>query len=398
MATLKIKFRESCVDGKAGTIYYQITHHRKVLQITSGIHLTKEEWSDLKNNIYNPDLKLPAKHSRISCDIYSLKQIIYELDYQYTPYTVDDVASRFKSAQYRISFNEYMRREIDLLQNANRNGTARNYKRTLSSFSQFLKGNDITINAVNSQLIEQYNIFLVKRGLVRNSISFYMRILRAVYNKAVHNGIAMQTFPFQNVYTGVDKTRKRAINETTIAKLFKLKLKRHSQLSLARDLFIFSYCTRGMAFVDMAYLKKSNIQNGMICYSRRKTGQSLCIKIEKQIDEIICKYSNMSSKYVFPIIQSDEPNKAYREYEKAINEYNNNLKKLSVMLSEECKLTSYTARHSWATTARNHNIPVSIISAGLGHTTEKNTRIYLANLENYIIDDANKQIIDLLDI
>ncbi|OKZ18151.1 MAG: hypothetical protein BHV77_13680 [Bacteroides sp. 43_108] len=221
MATLKIKFRESCVDGKAGTIYYQITHHRKVLQITSGIHLTKEEWSDLKNNIYNPDLKLPAKHSRISCDIYSLKQIIYELDYQYTPYTVDDVASRFKSAQYRISFNEYMRREIDLLQNANRNGTARNYKRTLSSFSQFLKGNDITINAVNSQLIEQYNIFLVKRGLVRNSISFYMRILRAVYNKAVHNGIAMQTFPFQNVYTGVDKTRKRAINETTIAKLFR---------------------------------------------------------------------------------------------------------------------------------------------------------------------------------
>lgn len=291
-----------------------------------------------------------------------------------------------------------MRREIDLLQNANRNGTARNYKRTLSSFSQFLKGNDITINAVNSQLIEQYNIFLVKRGLVRNSISFYMRILRAVYNKAVHNGIAMQTFPFQNVYTGVDKTRKRAINETTIAKLFKLKLKRHSQLSLARDLFIFSYCTRGMAFVDMAYLKKSNIQNGMICYSRRKTGQSLCIKIEKQIDEIICKYSNMSPKYVFPIIQSDEPNKAYREYEKAINEYNNNLKKLSVMLSEECKLTSYTARHSWATTARNHNIPISIISAGLGHTTEKTTRIYLATLENSIIDDANKQIIDLLDI
>ena len=398
MATLKIKFRESCVDGKAGTIYYQITHHRKVLQITSGIHLTKEEWSDLKNNIYNPDLKLPAKHSRISCDIYSLKQIIYELDYQYTPYTVDDVASRFKSAQYRISFNEYMRREIDLLQNANRNGTARNYKRTLSSFSQFLKGNDITINAVNSQLIEQYNIFLVKRGLVRNSISFYMRILRAVYNKAVHNGIAMQTFPFQNVYTGVDKTRKRAINETTIAKLFKLKLKRHSQLSLARDLFIFSYCTRGMAFVDMAYLKKSNIQNGMICYSRRKTGQSLCIKIEKQIDEIICKYSNMSPKYVFPIIQSDEPNKAYREYEKAINEYNNNLKKLSVMLSEECKLTSYTARHSWATTARNHNIPVSIISAGLGKTNKKTTRIYLATLENSIIDDANKQIIDLLDI
>lgn len=398
MATLKIKFRESCVDGKAGTIYYQITHHRKVLQITSGIHLKKEEWSEVKKNIYDPNLKLPAKHYRISNDIYGLKQIIHELDNQYTPYTVDDIVSRFKSTQYRTSFNEYMKREINLLQDANRNGTARNYKRTLSSLSQFLKGNDITINAVNSQLIEEYNIFLIKRGLVRNSISFYMRILRAVYNKAVHNKITIQTFPFQNVYTGIDKTHKRAIDEMTIAKLFKLKLKQDSQLSLARDMFIFSYCTRGMAFVDMAYLKKSNIQNGMICYSRRKTGQLLCIKIEKQINEIICKYSKMNSKYVFPIIQSDEPNKAYKEYEKAINEYNNNLKKLSVMLPEECKLTSYTARHSWATTARNHNIPVSIISAGLGHTTEKTTRIYLATLENSIIDDANKQIIDLLDI
>ena len=398
MATLKIKFRESCVDGKAGTIYYQITHHRKVLQITSGIHLKKEEWSEVKKNIYDPNLKLPAKHYRISNDIYGLKQIIHELDNQYTPYTVDDIVSRFKSTQYRTSIKEYMKREIYLYQDANRNGTARNYNRTLSSFSQFLKGNDITINAVNSQLIEEYNIFLIKRGLVRNSISFYMRILRAVYNKAVHNKITIQTFPFQNVYTGIDKTHKRAIDEMTIAKLFKLKLKQDSQLSLARDMFILSYCTRGMAFVDMAYLKKSNIQNGMICYSRRKTGQLLCIKIEKQINEIICKYSKMNSKYVFPIIQSDEPNKAYKEYEKAINEYNNNLKKLSVMLPEECKLTSYTARHSWATTARNHNIPVSIISAGLGHTTEKTTRIYLATLENSIIDDANKQIIDLLDI
>lgn len=139
MATLKIKFRESCVDGKAGTIYYQITHHRKVLQITSGIHLKKEEWSEVKKNIYDPNLKLPAKHYRISNDIYGLKQIIHELDNQYTPYTVDDIVSRFKSTQYRTSFNEYMKREINLLQDANRNGTARNYKRTLSSFHNFLK-------------------------------------------------------------------------------------------------------------------------------------------------------------------------------------------------------------------------------------------------------------------
>lgn len=106
-----------------------------------------------------------------------------------------------------------------------------------------------------------------------------MRIMRGIYNKAVRQKLVEQSHPFTEVYTGIDRTRKRAVSESVISQLYKLNLTEGTPLALARDIFIFSYCTREMAFVDIAYLKKENIQNGMICYARRKTGQLLGVRI-----------------------------------------------------------------------------------------------------------------------
>ena len=223
-----------------------------------------------------------------------------------------------------------------------------------------------------------------------------MRIMRSVYNKAVKQKLVEQSYPFADVYTGIDYTRKRAVPESVISQLYKLKLINGSSLALARDIFIFSYCTRGMAFVDIAFLKKENIQNGVICYTRRKTGQVLSIRIEPGIQEIINRYSSTKTTYIFPLLISLETKQAYKAYQFEINNYNRLLRKLSTMLQLNCALTSYTSRHSWASTARNHNIPVSIISAGMGHTSEQTTQIYLTMLENSVIDDANKGIIGCL--
>lgn len=262
------------------------------------------------------------------------------------------------------------------------------------SFTQYLAGKDINFNKITDNLIQNYNAYLLQRGMTRNTTSFYMRTLRAIYNKAVKQKLTSQTFPFSEVYTGIDRTRKRAIDEKTMSQLFKLQLTPNSPLALARDLFIFSYCTRGMAFADMAYLKKSSLYNGYISYSRRKTGQLLTIKAEPIIEEIIARYNNSNTPYLFPIITSTNPQIAYTQYQQGINVYNRHLGTLSKMLPPGTKLTSYTARHSWATAARNHNIPISVISAGMGHTSEQTTRIYLASLENSIIDDANRGILE----
>ena len=269
----------------------------------------------------------------------------------------------------------------------------KNYGKTMKCFKEFLKGKNPPFIEMTECLIANYNVFLIQRGLVRNSISFYMRIMRAVYNKAVRQKLVEQSHPFTEVYTGIDRTRKRAVPESIIIQLHRLELEAGTPLALCRDIFIFSYCTRGMAFVDIAYLKKSNLQNGMICYARRKTGQLLSVRIEPSIQRIIDRYADSDSPYVFPILNSLEANEAYEQYQVALNTHNRLLGRLSEMLGCGCKLTSYTSRHSWATAARNHNVPISVISQGMGHTSEQTTQIYLTMLENSVIDDANKGII-----
>ena len=267
------------------------------------------------------------------------------------------------------------------------------YGDCLSSFGEFLGDVRLPLSALTEQVITDYNSFLIQRGLVRNSVSSYMRILRAIYNKAVRQKLIVQQHPFTEVYTGIDRTRKRAVSESIIAQLHRLELETGTPLALCRDMFIFSYCTRGMAFVDIAYLKKSNLQNGMICYARRKTGQLLSVCIEPSIQRIIDRYADSDSPYVFPILNSLDANEAYEQYQVALNTHNRLLARLSEMLGCGSKLTSYTSRHSWATAARNHNVPISVISQGMGHTSEQTTQIYLTMLENSVIDDANKGII-----
>ena len=393
MATIKVKLRPSSVVGRAGTIYYRVTHRRATQQITTNIRLQPDEWDAIGEQVVVSVADKSIIHNRIDSDIALLKRIVKDLDGSGVTYSVGDIIKRYKSPECHVSVLDFMKNQIRLMRNANRLGTALNYEKTMKNFAKFLGGVNLPFSAITEQLIADYNAFLVQRGMVRNSISFYMRIMRAVYNKAVRQKLVEQTHPFTEVYTGIDRTRKRAVSESVISQLYKLKLAEGTPLALARDIFIFSYCTRGMAFVDIAYLKKENIQNGVICYARRKTGQLLSVRIEPSIQRIIDRYSLELSPYVFPILTSTDTKEAYEEYQVAINNHNRQLRRLSKMLIAGCKLTSYTSRHSWATAARNHNVPISVISQGMGHTSEQTTQIYLTMLENSVIDDANQGLI-----
>lgn len=393
MATIKVKLRPSSVVERAGTIYYQVTHRRATQQITTNIRLQPDEWDTIGEQVVVSVADKSIIQNRIDSDIALLKRIVKDLNNSGVTYSVGDIVKRFKSPDCHVLVLDFMQNQIRLMRNANRLGTALNYEKTMKNFVKFLGGVNLPFSAMTEQVIADYNAFLVQRGMVRNSISFYMRIMRAVYNKAVRQKLVEQSHPFTEVYTGIDRTRKRAVSESVISQLYKLNLAEGTPLALARDIFIFSYCTRGMAFVDIAYLKRENIQNGVICYARRKTGQLLSVRIEPSIQRIIDRYSSALSPYVFPILTSTETKPAYEEYQVAINNHNRQLRRLSKMLPAGCKLTSYTSRHSWATAARNHNVPISVISAGMGHTSEQTTQIYLTMLENSVIDDANQGLI-----
>ena len=222
----------------------------------------------------------------------------------------------------------------------------------------------------------RYETFLKARGICPNSSSYYMRGLRAVYNRAVEKELTVQRNPFKHVYTGIDKTVKRAVPLKIIRQIRDADLTLTPATDYARDLFIFSFYTRGMSFVDMAYLRKKDLQNGVLAYRRQKTGQQLFIKWEKPMQEIVEKYDTSGKN--------------------AAHLVNAKLKKLGEQLGLGIPLTTYVARHAWASIAKSKNIPVSTISEAMGHDSETTTRIYLASLDTSVVDKANSLILKSL--
>lgn len=390
MTKVQAKLRKSTVPGKAGRIYYRICHCGQVRHVTTDMRLFPHQWDERLGRVVAPDDDAGIA-VRIGNDLRLLRNTVVELEAEGAPYSAADIAQRFRTSASRVSVLEYMERRIEHLTVHNRHGTARNYRRAKNSLASFLGGGDIAFCLLDERVVADYGDWLADRRVVRNTVSFYMRIWRAVYNKAVDEKIVEQSFPFRNVYTGIDRTRTRAADERIVLKLLKLDLSSMPALALSRDLFVFSYCTRGMAFVDMAFLRKRDIDEGSIYYCRQKTGRLLNVRIEPCTADILSRYESATagSEYVFPIITSGDPEIAYRQYGNALGCHNRRLKELARMIGERVRLTSYTARHTWATAARNHNVPVSVISAGMGHSSERTTLIYLESLENTVIDAAN---------
>lgn len=297
------------------------------------------------------------------------------------------------------SFFIFMEEQEKLLKDNGQFKTADSYSCTLKSFSNFRKGQDLDLSEVTSEEMKHYQSWLKQHGVVANASSFYMRVLRAAYNKAVDKNLVVQQHPFNEVYTGVDKTRKRALSIEVLRLLKELDLSKNKGLAYARDLFMFSFYTRGMSFVDMAHLCKEDIKEGVITYRRKKTGQKLVIGLEPCMEEIIKKYHYLTSgsEYVLPILNPNKSKTLEVQYYNALRYLNIQLKKIEKLLNiSHVHLTSYVPRHTWASVARNKGVALSIISEGMGHTSETTTRIYLASLNQVIIDDANHEVLSAI--
>lgn len=298
-----------------------------------------------------------------------------------------------------ISFIGYLERKLELYLSQGRTSAASKLRATLNTFTTFLKQNDLLkkgdllFSDIDEQLLLLFEKDMKRRYLSANTTSFYMRILRSHYHKGIEEGLYFSfTEPFKVVFTGVGKTKKRALTEDELLKIIDMELP--PKLSYARDLFLFSLYTRGMSFVDIAHLKTENIIKGEIRYCRSKTGQLIRVSIEPCIQEIIDRYRSLSgSDYIFPILMLKGK---LLKYNTSLKNFNNHLIVISRRLGLEHHITSYVARHSWATTAKRGGVPISTISECMGHTSEKTTQIYLSSIEQNSIDDANRLVIHSL--
>lgn len=273
--------------------------------------------------------------------------------------------------------------------------TAECYRSALKSFDRYMQNRPVALSEISTLMMNNYEASLKRSHICLNSISFYMRILKAVYNMAVRKRMVLDAHPFQEVYTGIAKTRKRSLDIDTIRRIKQLKPLNKGE-SFARDIFLFSFYTRGMAFVDIAYLQKKNLQNGMLVYIRRKTGQTITIKWEQAMQDIINRHTPSTNSYLLPIIRK-EGKKARNQYRYRQCQINKYLHDIGIRMGLENELTLYVARHTWASIAKSINVPLNIISEGLGHTSENMTNIYLKNIDESRLHKENSRIIQLLE-
>ena len=400
MASIKVKYRPSTTNGKEGSIYYQVIHGRTVRQIGTDFRVLDTEWDKEASSVRimpetdeNRKRYLHSVAEHIGWDIRRLQAIIAQCDSQGGSYSAYNIVEKFNSHANGQSLFGFMQDIIRQLKQLGKARTSETYTAALASFMKFREGQDILLDEIDSDTMMLYEAWLKSNGNCPNTTSFYMRILRAVYNRAVEKELTEQKYPFKHVYTGIGKTVKRALPLKSIKRIKELDLTLKPHLDYARDMFLFSFYTRGMSFIDMAYLKKSDLKNSVIIYRRRKTGQQLSIKWEKCMEEIIAKYNGCSTaQYLLPIITNPCVNER-TQYRNAISRINVALKEVACLAGLNMPLTMHCARHCWASIAKSKNIPLSVISEGMGHDSEETTRIYLASLDTNAVDKANSLIL-----
>ena len=401
MVSIKLKFRPSVNEGKEGSLYYQVIYNRVVRQVATPYKIFPNEWDDEVESII---VKPPA----IRCNyLESIKQTVrndtnrfyrieQELARTNSSYTVDNIVGEYRKQSNGSTLFSYMEQMIARYWRQGQHRTSETYSTTLNSFKRFRADIDVYLEDIDSELMEAYENHLKQNNLSPNTISFYMKHLRAVYKRAVDDELVRDKNPFKRVSTSIEKTAKRAISLKALKRLKAMDLSDNSSKRFARDIFLFSFYTRGMSFVDIAYLQKTILTGDVSSYGRRKPNQPLKIGWEPDMQEILKRYeADTSSPYLFSIIKDAEgnPRKQYQNMQFLINRH---LKEIGKGLGLHQPLTMYCARHSWASIAHEEGIPLSIISEGMGHDSEKTTQIYLASLKTEVIDKANRKILKLL--
>ena len=300
---------------------------------------------------------------------------------------------------------DFVNGEVERAKLEGRFKVAGNYLTAARSFTKFMGRSSWLFSDMTAEKLESYQRWLQERNICLNTCSAYMRALRAMHHRALPT---LNTAPFSKVFTGRTKTEKRCISQAEILQLKALPLQPGGSLSFARDIFLFSFYAMGMPFVDIAYLKKSQLRNGCIYYARHKTGQQIQVALLPAMLEIIMRYEQGDSEFVFPILSdkvedsvsspsvssSSDSAQQHRQYTARLRQYNYNLHQLSKMLGLAKPLSSYVVRHSWASIAYLHHLDISLISKALGHTKSSTTFIYIKSLFDSDLFEANQTLME----
>lgn len=292
-----------------------------------------------------------------------------------------------QTPSFAVSLKETLWQQYRKIAACRSDSTMNNYATAIRALCAYLES-DIALQDLTAAELGGFERWLQHRGLCLNTISCYMRSLRSLL-MAIDEGHVRKCF--STVYTGNARTEKRSVSTDAIARLKALALPVGSFSELARDVFLFSFYAMGMPFVDVAHLRRTQVEKGRFCYNRQKTGQRVTVVVEPAMAEIISRHatSETANDYVFPLLTTG----SHREYCTALGRYNRTLHRLAVMADIRENLTSYVVRHTWASMAYGANVDLPVISKALGHTNPQTTLTYIREIDDQRLAKANHEII-----
>lgn len=398
---ISLDTRRSKKDGSYPLVM-RLGHHERTTSIPIRISILEKDW-DAKNRLVKKSYVGVNSVSRLNNMIQKQKSdaldIILKLNETGELATLSLVSLRDKLVNDNkgISFIDFGNDVIASLTSAKRIGTARSYKGVLSVLKEFHGGRDVLFSDITYSFLIKLETSHLKKGNTYNGLAVYMRTLRAIYNKGIKAGVIDKEFyPFAQYKIRTEPTEKRALAWEFLKKIIEAKLEPSDPLFHTRNYFVASYMMYGMNYTDMAFLEKEAIASGRIHYRRKKTSKLYDIKITPQLDAILKHYQSVDTKspYVFPIIKREGAILQDRDILGARKRYNKKLKKLATHLEIKTNLTSYVSRHSFATQATLHQVPLHAISTMLGHSSLKTTEVYIKSLPSAVLDDYNMLILE----
>jgi integrase/recombinase XerD len=401
MATLKtlLDTRRQKSDG-CFNIIFRITHERKVYTLNSGISTTEFFWNKQRNEIAKTHPNAKLLNIKLSNQFFKIQQVILELD---SDFTISDLRNRVEGkpeSSKETTFKSFSDNLIFQMLEINKAGNALVYQTALNRFVAFYGKDDFNFKDISYSVLQQFEHHLLLTGLKLNSISNYIRTIRAIYNKAIKLKVVERSFyPFYDISIKSEKTAKRAILKDDIYKLKQVDLVEYSTSWRALNYFLLSFYLRGISFTDLAYLTRNNIIDGRIEYKRRKTHKNYSVKLFPEAEIIFHKFEILGNRYLLPILPNDvfedglEAKKIIRQFIKTTNKY---LKRLSSEVGLVSSVGTGTNRHAFATIAKRLGYSNELIAEALGHSHgNKITNIYLDEFDKEMLDSMHQHVVKM---
>lgn len=389
---------------KDGTfpLVFRIYRNDSFFPIQTGYSLLPKDWDDQRRTV---KASYKGTNAPVWLNNYFQKQKSSYLDLigklaenkQLTGLSNADLKERLVGKATEITFCEYTLRQANEMRQLRRIGNARSYEGIIQVIRKHLKGKDIRFEELSYEFLKKFEFhYLSKEGNSKNGLAVYMRTIRAVYNKAIKDGlIAQEHYPFSLYKIKTEPTQKRAIDFQSLKTIELLDFPENDSLFHTKNYFLLSFYLMGISYTDLAHLTRKDITDGRISFSRQKTSRKYDMAITDKAKTILDYYLQKfpKSEYILPIISESDPSRQYKQVQEARKRFNMRLKKIAELCGIEKNLTSYVSRHSFATLAKNKGIPITAISEMLGHESVKTTQVYLDSLPSDLIDKYHRDIL-----